>query len=111
MAPMMQAITIRGGKGGADALQVEDVPVPALRPGHVLVRVRAAGVNRPDLLQRAGLYPPPPGASDILGLEVAGEVAELAEEQLAGSPVACLGSDARTLQRRLQQLLRGHLDT
>ena len=61
MAPMMQAITIRGGKGGADALQVEDVPVPALRPGHVLVRVRAAGVNRPDLLQRAGRYPPPPG--------------------------------------------------
>ena len=44
-------------------------------------------------------------------LAVAGEVAELAEEQLAGSPVACLGSDARTLQRRLQQLLRGHLDT
>ena len=79
MGPMMQAITIRGGKGGADALQVQDAPVPELRPGHVLVRVRAAGVNRPDLLQRAGLYPPPPGASDILGLEVAGEVAAAGE--------------------------------
>ena len=79
MGSMMQAITIRGGKGGADALQVQEVPVPALRAGHVLVRVRAAGVNRPDLLQRAGLYPPPPGASDILGLEVAGEVAAVGE--------------------------------
>ena len=75
----MQAITIRGGKGGADALQVQEVAVPALRAGHVLVRVRSAGVNRPDILQRSGLYPPPPGASDILGLEVAGEVAAVGE--------------------------------
>jgi NADPH:quinone reductase-like Zn-dependent oxidoreductase len=58
---MMQAITIRGGKGGADALQVQEIAVPVLRAGHVLVRVRAAGVNRPDILQRSGLYPPPPG--------------------------------------------------
>jgi len=72
---MMQAITIRGGKGGADALEVQAVPVPELRPGQVLIRVRAAGINRPDLLQRAGRYPPPPGASEILGLEVAGEIA------------------------------------
>jgi len=72
---MMRAITIRGGQGGADALEVHSVPVPGLMPGHVLVRVRAAGVNRPDLLQRAGRYPPPPGASAILGLEVAGEIA------------------------------------
>ena len=79
MCAMMQAITIRGGKGGADALQVQEVAVPALRAGHVLVRVRAAGVNRPDILQRSGLYPPPPGASDILGLEVAGEVAAVGE--------------------------------
>lgn len=76
---MMQAITIRGGKGGADALEVQSVPVPEPRPGHVLVRVRAAGVNRPDLLQRAGRYPPPPGASEILGLEVAGEIAGVGE--------------------------------
>jgi len=72
---MMRAITIRGGKGGADALEVQTVPVPELRPGQVLIRVRAAGINRPDLLQRAGRYPPPPGASEILGLEVAGEIA------------------------------------
>lgn len=71
----MRAVTIRGGKGGADALEVHSVPTPALEPGHVLVRVRAAGVNRPDLLQRAGRYPPPPGASEVLGLEVAGEIA------------------------------------
>ena len=72
---MMRAITIRGGKGGVDALEVQSVPRPELRSGQVLVRVRAAGINRPDLLQRAGRYPPPPGASEILGLEVAGEIA------------------------------------
>jgi len=76
---MMRAITIRGGKGGADALEVQSVAVPGLKPGHVLIRVRAAGVNRPDLLQRAGRYPPPPGASEILGLEVAGEIAGVGE--------------------------------
>ncbi|MBF0247917.1 MAG: NAD(P)H-quinone oxidoreductase [Alphaproteobacteria bacterium] len=50
-------------------------PVPRPAPGEVLIRVQAAGVNRPDLLQRDGLYPPPPGASDIPGLEAAGEIA------------------------------------
>ena len=72
---MMRAITIRGGKGDADALEIASVPEPELVAGQVLIRVRAAGVNRPDLLQRAGRYPPPPGASPILGLEVAGEIA------------------------------------
>jgi putative PIG3 family NAD(P)H quinone oxidoreductase len=76
---MMRAITIRGGKGGADALEVQSVPRPELRPGQVLIRVRAAGINRPDLLQRAGRYPPPPGASEILGLEVAGEISAVGE--------------------------------
>lgn len=76
---MMRAITIRGGKGGADALEVQSVAMPELRPGHVLIRVRAAGINRPDLLQREGRYPPLPGASPILGLEVAGEVAATGE--------------------------------
>jgi len=90
---MMQAITIRGGKGGADALELQSVPVPELKPGHVLIRVRAAGVNRPDLLQRAGRYPPPPGASEILGLEVAGEVAGVgagAERWREGDKVTAL---------------------
>ena len=76
---MMHAISIRGGKGGADALFVEPMPVPELRPGHVLIRVRAAGVNRPDIFQRAGFYPPPPGAPATLGLEVAGEIAAVGE--------------------------------
>jgi putative PIG3 family NAD(P)H quinone oxidoreductase len=76
---MMRAISIRGGKGSADALFVEPMPVPELRPGHVLIRVRAAGVNRPDIFQRAGFYPPPPGAPATLGLEVAGEIAAVGE--------------------------------
>ena len=79
MGAMMRAVTIRGGKGDADALELQSVAVPEVKPGHLLIRVRAAGVNRPDLLQRAGRYPPPPGASDILGLEVAGEVAAVGE--------------------------------
>ncbi len=76
---MMQAISIRGGKGGADALFIESLPVPEPGPGQLLVRVRAAGVNRPDIFQRAGFYPPPPGAPVTLGLEVAGEVAATGE--------------------------------
>lgn len=79
MTRTMRAITVRGGKGGADALELGEVPVPRPGPGQVLIRVRAAGVNRPDILQREGRYPPPPGASEILGLEVAGEVAQLGE--------------------------------
>ncbi|MGE4306398.1 MAG: NAD(P)H-quinone oxidoreductase [Novosphingobium sp.] len=61
--------------GGPDVLAIVERPVPKLEPGEVLVRVRAAGVNRGDIVQREGNYPPPPGASDILGLEVAGEIA------------------------------------
>jgi NADPH:quinone reductase len=76
----MRAISIRGGKGSADALFAEPMPVPELRPGHVLIRVRAAGGNRPDIFQRAGFYPPPPGAPATLGLEVAGEIAAVGED-------------------------------
>lgn len=60
-------------------LHVAEGPVPKPGPGEVLVKVRYAGINRPDVFQRKGLYPPPPGASPILGLEVAGEVAALGE--------------------------------
>ena len=60
--------------GGPDVLQPIDVPLPQPGPRDVLIRVAAAGVNRPDLLQREGKYPPPPGASDIPGLEVSGTV-------------------------------------
>ena len=60
--------------GGPEAMQLATGPVPQPREGEVLVRVAAAGVNRPDVQQRKGAYPPPPGASPHLGLEVAGEV-------------------------------------
>ena len=60
--------------GGPEALRVVDRPAPDPGPGDLLVRVAAAGVNRADVMQRRGLYPPPPGASDVLGLEVAGTV-------------------------------------
>ncbi len=69
----MAAVEI-SSPGGPEVLKVTERPVP--RPGHgeILIKVEAAGVNRPDLLQRAGAYPPPPGASDLPGLEVAGQV-------------------------------------
>lgn len=62
------------GAGAPDVLKLATGPVPAPKPDEVLIRVAAAGVNRPDVAQRQGSYPPPPGASPILGLEVAGEV-------------------------------------
>ncbi|QTN19046.1 NAD(P)H-quinone oxidoreductase [Brevundimonas sp. AJA228-03] len=70
----MRVIEIKGGSGPADALQIGERPEPQAGPGEIRIRVAAAGVNRPDLLQRIGAYPPPPGASDIMGLEVAGTV-------------------------------------
>lgn len=73
----MRVIEIEGGAGDAGALRPAERPDPEAGPGQVRIRVRAAGVNRPDLLQRRGLYPAPPGASDILGLEVAGEVDQI----------------------------------
>jgi NADPH:quinone reductase len=66
--------------GGADVLRPVERPAPSLRPGEVLIRVEAAGVNRPDIMQRQGKYPPPPGASDIPGLEVAGEIVDTAAD-------------------------------
>ena len=77
---------------GAEELALVERPVPRAGPGEVLVKVAAAGVNRPDILQRRGLYPPPPGAPDILGLEIAGEVVEtsIGAEELMGSQVCAL---------------------
>ena len=66
--------------GGPEVLRLTTGPVPTPKPDEVLIRVLAAGVNRPDVAQRSGSYPPPPGASPLLGLEVAGEVASLGAE-------------------------------
>jgi putative PIG3 family NAD(P)H quinone oxidoreductase len=65
--------------GGPEVLVPETRPVPVPGPGEILVKVKAAGVNRPDVAQRSGSYPPPPGASDLPGLEIAGEVVALGE--------------------------------
>jgi NADPH2:quinone reductase len=69
----MTVIAIRS-PGGPDVLVPEQRPTPTPAAGEILVKVAAAGVNRPDVMQRMGLYPPPPGATDIPGLEIAGEV-------------------------------------
>lgn len=78
----MQAVAIRE-PGPPDVLQLCERPLPLLKDGEVLIRVAAAGVNRPDCLQRAGGYPPPPGASDLPGLEVAGTVVAVAPDVTA----------------------------
>ena len=76
--------------GGPEVLTPGERPVPEPGPGEVLIEVAAAGINRPDVLQRQGLYPPPKGASDILGLEVAGKVVALG----AGASAIQLGRSA-----------------
>lgn len=74
----MRAIVIREA-GPPSVLQIEERPMPVCGPGEVLIRVAAAGVNRPDVLQRLGRYAPPPGTSDIPGLEVAGVIDAVGE--------------------------------
>jgi putative PIG3 family NAD(P)H quinone oxidoreductase len=72
----MRAIVV-AAPGGPEQLHIEEVPDPVAQEGEIVVRVAGAGVNRADLLQRQGFYPPPPGASDILGLEASGLVASI----------------------------------
>ncbi|MBU4435632.1 MAG: NAD(P)H-quinone oxidoreductase [Alphaproteobacteria bacterium] len=79
MSDTMIAIAVEGGRGPAEALVAAPMDRPVPGPGQILIKVAAAGVNRPDLLQRLGFYPPPPGAPVTLGLEVAGEVVALGE--------------------------------
>ena len=81
--------------GGPEVLRLADAPVPRPGPGAVLIKVAFAGVNRPDVIQRLGFYPPPPGASPIPGLEIAGEVIALGEgvdADLLGQKVCALVS-------------------
>ncbi|GAC58852.1 putative oxidoreductase [Gordonia hirsuta DSM 44140 = NBRC 16056] len=78
---------------GSELLELTEVPDPVPAPDEVLVRVSTAGVNRADVLQRAGLYPPPPGASEILGLEVSGHIEALGSQVAGwtvGEPVCAL---------------------
>lgn len=79
---MMTAIEV-ATPGGPDALKPTQRPVPDLKAGEVLIAVEAAGINRPDVLQRKGHYDPPPGASDIPGLEVAGRIVKVADDVTA----------------------------
>lgn len=74
MIPEQMTYVAATAAGGPEVLKLDTTAVPRPKDDEVLIRVQAAGVNRPDVMQRKGLYPPPPGASPILGLEVAGEV-------------------------------------
>ncbi|KII84164.1 hypothetical protein PLICRDRAFT_179839 [Plicaturopsis crispa FD-325 SS-3] len=73
----MRAVLIKDGKGPIENLYIGETPKPVPGPGEVLVKIKAFGLNRMDLLQRVGNSPPPPGASDILGVEFSGTVSEL----------------------------------
>ncbi len=77
MLPKSMTVIEAREAGGPEVLVAGERPVPTPGPGEVLIEVAAAGINRPDVLQRQGLYPPPKGASDLLGLEVAGKVVAL----------------------------------
>jgi putative PIG3 family NAD(P)H quinone oxidoreductase len=85
LPPTMQAVEITA-PGGPHVLRLTSRPLPELRAGEVLIEVEAAGVNRPDSFQRQGGYPPPAGASDIPGLEVAGTVVAVADDVASPRP-------------------------
>ena len=94
--PSQMTVVAISKPGGPDMLVPETRPVPLPGPNEILIKVMAAGVNRPDVAQRAGSYPPPPGASDLPGLEVAGEVVALGE-----------GSHKHKLGDRVMSLVAG----
>lgn len=84
MTETMTAIAIEGGKGPAEALKPVQIARPEPSAGQILIRVHAAGINRPDIIQRMGFYPPPPGSPETMGLEVAGEVVATNDKTGAG---------------------------
>ncbi len=86
----MIAIAVEGESGEASALKPFRIAIPQPKAGELLIKVHAAGVNRPDIMQRMGKYPPPPGACDTLGLEVAGEVVIAAGRWQVGDRVCAL---------------------
>ena len=87
---LMTAIAVEDGKGPASALKPVQIPIPTPGEGQILIAVQAAGVNRPDVIQRLGFYPPPPGAPATLGLEVAGTVIKAAGRWEEGDRVCAL---------------------
>ena len=107
----MKAV-IAAAAGGPEVLRVVERPVPTPGPGEVLIRVAAAGVNRPDIMQRSGALPAPPETSDIFGLEVAGHVETVGEgvdSPTVGSPVMALvksGGYAEAVAAKAGQCLR-----
>src|SRR3569623_1707050 len=88
--PAQMSAIIVPQPGGPEVMHLAQVPIPELKPGEALIKVAAAGVNAPDLSQRAGHYPPPPGASPLLGLEVSGEIAVAAGDWRVGDQVVAL---------------------
>jgi NADPH:quinone reductase len=80
LIPQTMSYIQANGAGGPEVLGLATGPVPSPKPDEVLIHVQAAGVNRPDIVQRQGFYPPPPGASPHLGLEVAGEVVAIGDQ-------------------------------
>ncbi|GLB09114.1 hypothetical protein AtubIFM57258_005025 [Aspergillus tubingensis] len=84
MVGIMRAIGIQGGKGSADALFVDQIPIPKPSPGQALVKIKAFGLNRMDLLQREGKYPLPPQAPSTMGVEFSGVIEELGENTSNG---------------------------
>ncbi|MBW8733727.1 MAG: NAD(P)H-quinone oxidoreductase [Asticcacaulis sp.] len=82
----MKVVSIDGDGQSPDQLRLIDAASPEVAQGHVLIRTAFAGVNRPDILQRRGLYPPPPGASPVLGLEVSGSVEAVASDVTGWAP-------------------------
>ena len=91
--PQQMTAIAANGAGGPEVLGPVRLPVPRPGPGEVLIRVAAAGVNRPDVMQRMGLYPPPPGAPATPGLEVAGEIVALGDgvgPERSGQPMCAL---------------------
>lgn len=88
----MRAVVV-GEPGDPEVMRIEDVPDPEPGPGEVLIATVASGINRADLLQRRGFYPPPPGASDIIGLELSGHIAAVGDGVAAwrvGDPCVAL---------------------
>src|SRR4051812_42390690 len=97
----MRAV-IADGAGGPEVLSVGELPDPVPGPGEVVLDVAAAGLNRADLLQRQGFYPPPPGASEVLGMECSGTVSAVGagvEGWAVGDPACALLSGGGYAER------------